>query len=105
MSFGQLPRLGRRKKEICPDRLSEAPPGCRVCMAGFAPEGVCWRERLQAYGIAPGRDLDVIQQSPVTVVRVDHVELAFERVVAQDIIVSPSRQSDSPPTPQVRSAR
>lgn len=87
MNLGRLNPFLARKNSACPDRLSEAPPGCRVCMAGFAPEGVCWRERLQAYGVAPGRDLEVIQQSPVTVVRVDHVELAFERSISKSIVV------------------
>lgn len=86
----------RKPKPDCPDRLSEAPAGCRVCMAGFAPEGVCWRERLQAYGVSPGREIEVVQQSPVTVIRVDHVELAFERSVSRDIIIREARVS--PPT-------
>lgn len=87
MSLRRPKPFGGKPKEICPDRLSEAPPGCRVCLAGFAPDGICWRERLQAYGVSPGRELEIVQQSPVTVVRVDHVELAFERSVARQIII------------------
>lgn len=89
MKLSQLNPFAARRGD-CPDRLSDAPAGCRVCMSGFAPEGDCWRERLQAYGVAPGRELEVIQQSPVTVVRVDHVELAFERSIARGIVVEPA---------------
>jgi Fe2+ transport system protein FeoA len=62
-------------------------------MAGFSEDGVCWRERLQAYGVSPGSELEVVQQSPVTVVRIDHVELAFEHSVARDILISPPEQN------------
>lgn len=86
----RLSALRRSKpRPDCPDRLADAPPGCRVCMAGFASADDCWRRRLQGYGIAPGRELEVVQQSPVTVVRVDHVELALERSVARGIEVAP----------------
>lgn len=99
MKFESIRRLKRREKE-CPERLSDAPAGCRVCMSGFAPAGECWRERLQAYGIAPGREIEVVQQRPVTVVRVDHVELAFENVVAREILIgSPPGTVESAPPP------
>lgn len=96
MKFAGFGRL-RKPKPDCPDRLSEAPAGCKVCMAGFAEEGVCWRERLQAYGVAPGREIEIVQQSPVTVIRIDHVELAFERSVSRDIIVSPAAPAPDAP--------
>jgi Fe2+ transport system protein FeoA len=95
VKFAKINPFTQRKRPDCPDRLADAPPGCRVCMAGFSEEGVCWRERLQAYGVSPGSEIEVVQQSPVTVVRVDHVELAFERSVARDIIV---RAPSSPGT-------
>ncbi|MBI5311127.1 MAG: ferrous iron transport protein A [Actinobacteria bacterium] len=84
----------------CPERLADAPAGCKVCMSGFAEDGECWRERLQAYGIAPGREIEVVQQSPVTVVRVDHVELAFESSIAREIVIAP-RPSGLPSPPGV----
>ena len=92
------PFAASRKTPDCPERLSEAPAGCKVCMSGFAPGGACWREQLQAYGIAPGREIQVIQQSPVTVVRVDHVELAFESSIAREIVIEASK----PDEPQLR---
>jgi Fe2+ transport system protein FeoA len=67
--------------------LAEVPPGrrARVLEMGGLPLGQ--RERLQAYGLAPGRWLSVLQHSPVTVVQVDHTELAFERELAAKVRV------------------
>lgn len=42
---------------------------------------------MQAYGVAPGRWVKVVQQSPVTVVRVEHLDLAFELDIARGIRV------------------
>lgn len=45
-----------------------------------------WQEhQLAAYGIAPGRRIDVLQTSPVVVVRVDYAEVAFERSLAHGV--------------------
>lgn len=43
--------------------------------------------RLQAFGVEPGQSLSVIQQRPVTIVKVDHTELAVERFLAHQIFV------------------
>jgi Fe2+ transport system protein FeoA len=48
-------------------------------------EGRC--HQMQAYGLAPGRSVKVVQQSPVTVVRVEHLDLAFESDIARGIHV------------------
>jgi len=45
------------------------------------------REQLQAYGLAPGRLVEVLQTKPVTVVRVEHVDIAFESSLARGIRV------------------
>jgi Fe2+ transport system protein FeoA len=70
--------------------LSEIRPGCRVRIDGFGdlPEG--WNERLQAYGLSPGRDVEVVQQNPVTLVRIEHIDLAFEDSVARQIATVPA---------------
>lgn len=48
-----------------------------------------WQERqLAGYGVARGREAEVVQTSPVIVVRVDHVELAFERRIARGIQIT-----------------
>jgi len=71
-----------------PTRLPDVPPGgiARVVSIDASARGC--RERLQAYGLAPGREVEVVQHAPVTVVRVDHVDLAFEAGIARGIIVS-----------------
>ncbi len=57
-------------------------------ISGFrpgAPPDRC--EQLRAYGLTTGRTVHVVQQSPVTVVRIDHTELGLERDVARQIEV------------------
>jgi len=66
------------------DRLGRVAPGRTVEFAGFdvaLDRG--FREQLLAYGLAPGRPLTVLQQSPLTLVLCEHVELALETVVAE----------------------
>ena len=43
--------------------------------------------RLQAYGVVPGNYLRIRQHRPVTVVQVDHTELAFESDLANAIFM------------------
>lgn len=88
---GRLSRLvaGRRapRHAAVEPTLAQALPGTRVQVAAVAELPVARREELASYGLAPGRWLDVVQQSPVTVVRVDHIDLAFEGDVAGAIRV------------------
>jgi Fe2+ transport system protein FeoA len=69
-------------------RLSEVPVGARVRVmsvgAGLTPPRCA---RLQAYGVVPGYWVKVIQHDPVTVIQVDHLELAMEGEVAEGIWV------------------
>jgi Fe2+ transport system protein FeoA len=69
--------------------LADAPRGTRVRineLAGLSSER---RHQLQAYGLTPGGIVEIVQQSPVTVVKVDHLDLAFESVIARGIRVEP----------------
>jgi Fe2+ transport system protein FeoA len=45
------------------------------------------REQLHGYGLLPGRVLRVMQRTPVTVVQIEHTELAIEAEVAQAVLV------------------
>jgi Fe2+ transport system protein FeoA len=45
------------------------------------------RQRLQAYGLCLGQHLHVVQQSPVTIIRAAHTELAMEKDLARSIVV------------------
>lgn len=69
-------------------RLPDLAPGSVARVVEIDASVAEWRERLQAYGLAPGRRLEVVQQAPVTVVRVDHTDLAFEARIARGIVVA-----------------
>jgi len=82
---------GRRKAAPAPaETLAEARDGDSVHVDRL--EGLPhWQEhQLAAYGIAPGRRIDVVQTSPVVVVRVDYAEVAFERSLARGVRLSTS---------------
>lgn len=59
--------------------LAQVKPGRQVKVNGFSPELSSRRtSQLQSYGVVPGCCLRVIQQSPVTIIQVEHLELALE---------------------------
>ncbi len=65
--------------------LADVRPGRRARIAALEELPPSERDRLLAYGLAPGRVVQVIQATPVTVVRVEHTELALERVLSRTI--------------------
>jgi len=70
------------------DTLAEAQPGRRLRVRGFLPGLSAERQtHLQAYGLIPGHSVRVLQQSPVTVVQIEHTELALENEMARLIQV------------------
>lgn len=70
--------------------LSDVPAGETARIAGFtAGFDGGRREQLQAYGLSPGRNVVVVQQRPVTVVRVDHTEIALESDIGTLVEVEP----------------
>jgi Fe2+ transport system protein FeoA len=83
-----LGRRGRRAQAASrTPSLADAGPGSLVRVARV--ELPSWRRaRLAAYGVAPGRDVDVVQTSPLVIIRVEHVELALERELARAIDVT-----------------
>lgn len=69
-------------------RLTELPPGSHARMLAFTPEFPGDRKaQLQAYGMIPGHDIWIRQHKPVTVIQVEHTELAFEANLADAIFV------------------
>lgn len=67
-------------------RLTELPPGSSGRILDFSPDILSDRKaQLQAYGVIPGNTLWVRQHKPVTVIQVDHTELAFESELANSI--------------------
>lgn len=68
--------------------LTDVSPGAKVQIAGFSGDlSPHQQEHLQAYGLVAGRRVRVLQHSPVTVVQVEHMELAMERELARKVWV------------------
>lgn len=69
-------------------RLTELTPGTYARMIDFDHEIMSeHKAQLQAYGVIPGYTIKLQQQKPVTVIQVDHTELAFEYDLAKEIFV------------------
>jgi Fe2+ transport system protein FeoA len=70
--------------------LADIPPGKQAKISNFC-DGIS-KDRaahLLAYGLSPGYTVKVLQHVPVTVVRVEHTELAMELDLACEILVEP----------------
>jgi Fe2+ transport system protein FeoA len=69
--------------------LADIHPGEGAQLMGFAP-GLPQElgAHLQAYGLVPGRYVRVLQHTPVTVVQVEHCEIALEDDLACQICVA-----------------
>jgi Fe2+ transport system protein FeoA len=68
--------------------LADINPGCTAKITGFCRD--LSKERcshFQAYGLVPGNIVKVLQHSPVTVIQIDHTELAMELELACEIQV------------------
>jgi hypothetical protein len=68
--------------------LVDVPPGWQAKVSGFS-EGIpaARRVQLQAYGLRPDYWVRVLQHSPVTVIQVEHIELALEADLADGVQV------------------
>jgi len=71
--------------------LIDLKPGQTARVTAFGEIPASQLAALQAYGVLPGRSLVVLQQNPLTIVRVEWTELAFEAGVARQVIVEPIR--------------
>lgn len=67
--------------------LADVAPGESAVVRALDGLGHAHREHLQAYGLAPGRRVHVLQHAPVTVVQVEHTQVAFESHLAAGITV------------------
>ncbi len=68
--------------------LSQAPSGSRVRILAFGRVPAERADYLMAYGCAPGREVRVLQQVPVTVLQLEGTELALENELAREIVVA-----------------
>jgi Fe2+ transport system protein FeoA len=78
-----------RRSSSQAETLVDLLPGQGAQLLGFAPElpQEHWAH-LQAYGLVPGRYVRVLQHNPVTVVQVEHCEIALEDELARQICVN-----------------
>ena len=90
--FGGRNHLGHRRHlrgAGLPTTLADVLPGEGARLLGFAPDLPPERwAHLQAYGLVPGRFVRVLQHAPVTVVQVEHCEIALENELACQIRVA-----------------
>lgn len=69
--------------------LADVAPGVQVRVIGFLPGMPTERGiHLLAYGLTPGTLVRVQQHSPVTVLQIEHLELALEAILTRQILVS-----------------
>lgn len=83
----------RRRRRVNRDGLVSVRPGRRVRITSLdrLPHGK--RRRLEALGLVVGEDVEVLAQSPVTVVRAGHAQLALARELSGLIDVRPEPES------------
>jgi Fe2+ transport system protein FeoA len=67
--------------------LAKVAVGQQVMIIGFGRLAPSHRQHLQAYGLLPGRTVRVLAQKPVTIVLVEHTELAFESEISSQVLV------------------
>lgn len=101
MPFGKIRRLRRRangynfaagchgcRRHANGPTLRDVPPGGRARVLGYCPGlAIDHLAYLRAYGIIPGYWVRILQHSPVTVVLVEHTELALESDLACEVRV------------------
>lgn len=66
--------------------LADLSPGMTATIGGFDSQ-LSSNRRLDfiAYGLSPGNQVEVLQQSPVTIIKIDNTELAMEKELARHI--------------------
>ena len=67
--------------------LSKVQAGKQVKVKGFGKLESSQRQHLQAYGLLPGRIVQVLAQRPVTVILIEQTELAFETEIARQVFI------------------
>jgi len=64
--------------------LADSPPGRCMRVRGFSARLPAERQaHLQAYGLIAGHCVKVLQHAPITVVQIEHTELALEDNLAR----------------------
>ena len=77
-----------RRDSIKGFSLMDIAPGGHAEVIGFSDDFPADRKAyLQAYGLVLNHQIQVVQHSPVTIIRLDNIELALENDLAREIIV------------------
>ena len=76
-------------EHMCDSRcaLADVPLDRRARVVDMSGLSAAQREQLHGYGLLPGCVLRVTQRTPVTVVQIEHTELAIETEVARAVRV------------------
>ena len=92
--FKSKAKKGSEENGVEPSTLTIADlsPGMEARIVSLQAVHELRRELLMAYGLAPGSCVQVLQHKPVTILRVDHMELAVEDDVARRITVDQPRR-------------
>ncbi|MCJ7534494.1 MAG: FeoA family protein [Anaerolineales bacterium] len=68
--------------------LADVPPGSQAELVGFSDTFPADRKAyLQSYGLVLNHQVRVVQHKPVTIIRLDNIELALENSLAKGIMV------------------
>jgi Fe2+ transport system protein FeoA len=82
-------RAAPKKTLSGPQTILDLAPGQPAYVTGFSP-GLSPDQRalLRAYGLVPGYPIRIVQQAPVSVIQIEHAEIALENELAGEIFVS-----------------
>lgn len=85
------PSTGKKNStgEVQVTTLARVSAGSRAVVTKYLPGMPAERyAQLSAYGLAPGCQVFVLQHTPITVIRLDHLELALEHSLVKEIQVT-----------------
>jgi Fe2+ transport system protein FeoA len=76
-----------------PKTILQLAPGQSAQVVGFSP-GLSPDRRalLRAYGLVPGYLIRVVQHTPVSVIQIEHAEIALENELAGEVYVGKDSQ-------------
>ena len=87
IALNLVPSQNPKRDQATLSTLAEVPKGASVRVVAVENTDGSRPLQMQAYGLAPGRLVRILQQEPVTVVRADHTEIALEGDLASKVLV------------------
>jgi Fe2+ transport system protein FeoA len=83
--------MSRETRPAGAQTLADVPTGARAQVTGTHGLPAAWRDHLHSYGLVPGRWVRVIRRAHVSLVEVEHTELALETEIARGVLVDVER--------------